>query len=222
MTNWEQWLGYLILMVRGAGFTLVLTTTSCLFGFLIAVIAGVCRLSRHAPVRWVVATYVEFFRGTSIYVQLFWIFYVLPLLGISLAALQAGILALSLNAGAYGSELVRAAMQSIPREQHEACVALNLTRWQSMRHVLFPQAFMVMLPLFGNLAIEVMKMTAIVSLITIADLTFVAQTVRVQTGNTAFPYITALLLYFILASVIDRLFKLLERHYSRGHEGLRA
>jgi polar amino acid transport system permease protein len=132
------------------------------------------------------------------------------------------VLALSLNAGAYGSEIVRAALQAVPREQREAGVALNLTRYQSIRHVVLPQAVVMMLPSLGNLAIELMKGTAVVSLISIADLTFQAQTIRVQTGNTAIPFLASLALYFAFASVISLLFGRLERHLGKGHEGVGA
>ncbi|RWM74339.1 ABC transporter permease subunit, partial [Mesorhizobium sp.] len=83
----------------------------------------------------------------------------------------------------YGAEVVRGAIQSIGREQYEACIAVNLGRWQSMRHVILPQALLVMLPTFGNNAIELLKATAVVSLISLTDLTFQAQVVRSQTGN---------------------------------------
>lgn len=218
----EDWAGYFMLLARGGLVTVELTVVSCTIGFVLALAIGLCRMSRFAAVRWATTAYVEFFRSTSIYVQLFWVYYVLPLIGFDLTAMQAGILGLSLNTAAFGSELVRAAVQTVPREQIEACIALNLTRWQRLRHVVLPQAFVVMLPLFNNLTIEVMKLTAIVSLITIAELTFQAQVIRVQTGSTAIPYIASLLLYFLFASLIDFGFRKLERRLARGHEGLRV
>src|SRR5690606_48356 len=166
--------------------------------------------------------YIEFFRGTSIFVQLLWVYFVLPLFGISLTPLQAGVLALGLNVGAYGAEVVRGAVQSIGREQYEACVALNLTRWQGMRYVILPQAFVIMLPTFGNNAIELLKATAIVSLISLADMTFQAQVVRAQTGSTMVPFITILILYFAFASVISSGVRGLERRLARGLDGVRT
>ena len=222
MPGTEQWLGYLTLIARGSLVTLELTFLGCLFAVAIAFIAGFCRLSTIAALRWATTAYVEFFRSTSIYVQLFWAYFALPQFGVGLSAVQAGVLALSLNAGAYGSEIVRAALQAVPREQREACMALNLTRYQSIRHVVLPQAIVMMLPPLGNLAIELMKGTAIVSLISIADLTFQAQTIRVQTGNTAIPFLASLALYFTFASVISLLFRGLERHFGKGHEGVRV
>ncbi|KAA0968104.1 ectoine/hydroxyectoine ABC transporter permease subunit EhuC [Aureimonas fodinaquatilis] len=218
----EMWLGYLQLILQGAVVTIKLTVYGCAFALVVAFIAGLGRVSSNWLIRAVATTYVEFFRGTSIFVQLFWAYYVLPLMGITLTEMQAGVLALGLNVGAYGAEVVRGAVRAIGREQHEACVALNLTKWQSMRHIILPQAFVVMLPTFGNNAIELLKATAIVSLISLADMTFQAQVVRSQTGNTAIPFITILLLYFAIASVISFGVRTLEKRLSRGLDGVRA
>lgn len=215
-------LGYLTLILDGALVTVQLTVYGCLFALVVAFLAGIGRLSPFAPVRWLAVAYIEFFRGTSVFVQLFWAYYVLPLLGFELSPMQAGVLALGLNVGAYGAEVVRSAIEAVGREQREACVALNLTRWQSLRHVILPQAVVVMLPTFGNNAIELMKATAIVSLVSLTDMTFQAQVVRSQTGSTAFPFLTILVLYFLLSSVITFGVRKLERRMSLGFEGTRA
>ncbi len=218
----DMWLGYLQLILEGAIVTIKLTVYGCAFALVVAFVAGLGRLSRYAVVRFLAGTYVEFFRGTSIFVQLFWAYYVLPLMGVTLTEMQAGVLALGLNVGAYGAEVVRGAVRAVGREQREACIALNLTRGQAMRHVILPQAVVVMLPTFGNNAIELLKATAIVSLISLADMTFQAQVVRSQTGNTAIPFLTILVLYFAMASVISGLVGLLERRMARGLDGMRA
>lgn len=111
----------------------------------VAFVAGLGRISRHAAVRWLATAYIEFFRGTSIFVQLFWIYFVLPMTGAELTPMQAGVMALGLNVGAYGAEVVRGAILAVPRDQHEACVAVNLTRFQRMRHIILPQALPLML-----------------------------------------------------------------------------
>ena len=146
----------------------------------------------------------------------------LPLAGFELTPLQAGVLGLGLNVGAYGAEVVRGAVQSIGKEQYEACVALNLGRWQGMRHVILPQAFLVMLPTFGNNAIELLKATSVVSLISLADMTFQAQVVRAQTGDTLLPFATILILYFAMASAIAWGVRALERRMARGLDGVRV
>jgi len=218
----DQWSGYLALIFSGALVTIQLTIYGCALALFMAFVAGLGRLSAHAPLRWLATAYIEFFRGTSIFVQLFWAYFVLPLLGVPLSPFQAGILALGLNVGAYGAEVVRGAIQSIPKEQYEATTALNLTRWQRMRHVILPQAFVLMLPTFGNNAIELLKGTAVVSLISLSDMTFQAQVVRAQTGSTAVPFLTILVLYFLIASVFSSGIRGLEHRLARGLEGTRS
>lgn len=216
------WAGYLGLILDGAWITVQLTVFGCMLALVAAFTAGLGRLAPAFPVRAAATAYIEFFRGTSIFVQLFWAYFVLPLMGVPLTPFQAGVLALGLNVGAYGAEVVRGAIQAIPKEQHEACIALNLTAWQKMRHVIIPQAVVLMLPTFGNNAIELLKGTAVVSLISIADMTFNAQVVRSQTGHTLIPFLTILILYFAMSLVISTGIRRLERRLSDGLEGTRG
>jgi polar amino acid transport system permease protein len=217
-----QWSGYLGLILQGALVTIELTLMGSVLALIMAFLAGMGRLSRFFALRWLATAYIEFFRGTSIFVQLFFAYFVLPLIGFELTPLQAGVLALGLNVGAYAAEVVRGAIQSVGREQYEACVALNLGRWQGMRHVILPQALLVMLPTFGNNAIELLKATSVVSLISLADLTFQAQVVRSQTGNTLMPFTTILIIYFALALIISWGVRTLERRLARGLDGVRV
>jgi polar amino acid transport system permease protein len=217
-----QWSGYLGLILQGALITIELTLMGSVLALIMAFLAGLGRLSRFFVFRALATAYIEFFRGTSIFVQLFWAYFVLPFIGISLTPLQAGVLALGLNVGAYAAEVVRGAIQSIGREQYEACTALNLGRLQAMRYVILPQALLVMLPTFGNNAIELLKATAVVSLISLTDLTFQAQVVRSQTGNTLVPFTTILIIYFVLALIISWGVRSLERRMARGLDGVRV
>lgn len=214
--------GYIALILQGALVTAQLTVMGCALALVMAFLAGLGRLSRFAWVRALSTAYIEFFRGTSVFVQLFWAYFVLPLLGFELTPLQAGVLALGLNVGAYGAEVVRGAVQSIGKEQREACVALNLTRFQALRFVVLPQAFVLMLPTFGNNAVELLKATAIVSLISISDMTFQAQVMRAQTGSTLVPFATIMILYFLFALAIAGGIRALERRLTRGLDGVRA
>lgn len=217
-----DWSGYITLILQGAVVTVELTVMGSALALVMAFIAGLGRISRHAPLRWLATAYIEFFRGTSIFVQLFFAYFVLPFMGVSLTPLQAGVLSLGLNVGAYGAEVVRGAVLSVGREQYEACVALNLSRWQCMRRVILPQALLVMLPTFGNNAIELLKATSIVSLISLADMTFQANIVRSQTGNTLVPFATILVLYFAFAMIIASAIRALERRMARGLDGVRV
>ncbi len=217
-----DWSGYIGLILQGAWVTVQLTLMGSALAVVVAFAAGLGRLSRFMAVRALATTYIEFFRGTSIFVQLFWVYFVLPFAGITLTPLQAGVLALGLNVGAYGAEVVRGAVKAIGREQREACIALNLTRFQAMRHIVLPQALPLMLPTFGNNAIELLKGTAVVSLISLSDMTFQAQVVRAQTGSTLIPFATILLLYFVMAWLISFGMRWLERRVSRGLDGVRV
>ena len=217
-----DWSGYIGLILQGALVTLELTVMGSVLALVMAFIAGLGRLSRFFAVRALATTYIEFFRGTSIFVQLFWVYFVLPFAGVTLTPMQAGVLALGLNVGAYGAEVVRGAIKSVPREQFEACIAVNLSRFQRMRHIILPQALPLMLPTFCNNAIELLKGTAVVSLISLTDMTFQAQVVRAQTGSTLVPFGTILILYFLMSWIISFLMRRLERRVTRNLDGVRA
>ncbi|MGE3547109.1 MAG: amino acid ABC transporter permease, partial [Kofleriaceae bacterium] len=146
------------LLLHGLLVTLELCLGGAALAIVLAFLAGLGRLSLDPIVRGAARIYVELFRGTSILVQLFWFYFAFPLvLGIEIPAMAAGILVLGLNVGAYGAEVVRGAIQDVPQGQHEAAIALDLTRWQRMRHVIVPQALPAMLPPAGNLLIELVK-----------------------------------------------------------------
>ncbi|MFQ6747534.1 ectoine/hydroxyectoine ABC transporter permease subunit EhuC, partial [Bordetella pertussis] len=159
------------------------------------------------------AVYVEVFRGTSALVQLFWFYFVLPMFGMKLPALLVGIVVLGANAGAYGAEVVRGAILAVPAGQREAAVALNLTRARTIWRIILPQAVPAMLPPTGNLLIELLKNTALVSLITITDLTFRGQLLRSETLRTTEIFTLVLLLYFAVALVITGGIRMLERRF---------
>jgi polar amino acid transport system permease protein len=180
--------------------------------------AGLARLSRRAWVSLPALVYIDVFRGTSALVQLFWAYFALPLLGIKLSAMTVGILVLGLNIGAYGAEVVRGAVRAVPAEQSEAAVALNLTERQTMSRIILPQAVLLMLPPFGNLLIELLKSTALVSLITLGDLTFQGQVLRSATLRSGEIFTLVLLLYFVTALVITHGVRMLERRLAVGRD----
>lgn len=212
----EQVFEFKPLLIQGTITTIELTLASAVLALIISFIVGLARLSRHRAVRVSAVIYLEFFRGTSAIVQMFFMFYVLPLFGIFLPALLAGIIACGANLGSYGSEIVRSSVLGVSRNQREAAKALNYTTYQMYRYVLIPQAIPVMIPSFGNLLIELLKLTAVASLITISDLTFMAQIIRVQTALTLEPFLVILVIYFLLSSVLVGFTGLLEKHFSKG------
>lgn len=198
-------------LLEGLAVTLEIMAGAVVLAVPLALAAGVGRLSTQRPVRWLASIYVEVFRGTSALVQLFWFYFVLPLFGVQLPAMLVGIVVLALNAGAYGAEVVRGAIRAVPPGQREAGVALNLTRGQIMRRIVVPQAIPAMLPPAGNLLIELLKNTALVSLITITDLTFRGQLLFFNDPATTEIYTLMLLLYFAVALLITAGVRLLER-----------
>ncbi len=180
--------------------------------------AGLSLLARRRAVRVLARIYVEGFRGTSEVVQLFWIYFVLPVLvGLQLVPLYAGVLVLGLNHGAYGAEIVRGAVQSVPRAQYEGCTALGLSPAQRMRRVILPQAVVEMLPPFNNLCIQLLKSTAILSLITVADVT--RQGVQVLIPNfgpdTELIFAVMAVVYLVLALLITAVMRVAERVAAR-------
>ncbi|MDA0704508.1 MAG: ectoine/hydroxyectoine ABC transporter permease subunit EhuC, partial [Proteobacteria bacterium] len=179
------------------------------------------RLSSSRIVRWIARVYVEIFRGAPALLILFWIYYALPHFGPTLDALTAAVIGLGLNAGAYGSEVVRGALLAVPKGQHEAATALNFAPRQRLTRVILPQALIMMMPPFGNLAIEFLKSTSLVSLITLTELTSRA----VQLNNVLFRpaeiFVLVLAVYFALSLIITAAMRAIEARLNRsmGREG---
>jgi polar amino acid transport system permease protein len=144
------------------------------------------------------------------------LYFALPLLGISLNPLIAGIMAIGLNYGAYGAEVVRSSILAIPKEQTEATIALNMTWFQRTRLVILPQAFSIMLPTFGNLLIELLKGTSLVSLVTITDLTYQGVLLNTTTLKTTEIFSLLLVMYFVIAMPLTMGVRWLERRASIG------
>lgn len=207
--------------VDGTIVTVEQTLLAAVLAITIALIMALMKMSEFFPVRALAIGYIELFRGTSLLVQLFWIFFVLPLFGITLEKFTAGFLAVGMNLGAYGAELVRGGIQSVPRGQYEACIALNLPPVARFRRIIFPQALLIMLPPWGNLLIELLKGTALVSLISVTDLMFESKQINASTFLSAQAFGTALIIYYILgrfmiSPAMRGLENKLEKKLSRG------
>lgn len=204
---------FLPVILAGVVLTIQLTLFGTILALVTAFAVGFARLSSLNWLRVGARLFMEFFRGTSMVIQLFWAYFVLPLFGVSLTPFEAGVLVLGLNSGAYMSEIVRGGMLALPLEQFEACIALNLGRWQRLKYVLLPQALPLMIPPFSNSIIEILKSTSVVSLISLSEITFRAQTVRAQTGDAIVPFITILIVYLSLAGMLSRIMRLVERRF---------
>jgi polar amino acid transport system permease protein len=212
----NQVLAFYPLLIKGTITTIELTIMGAILALVISFVVGLARISNFSIVRIIAIIYLEFFRGSSAIVQMFFIYFVLPMWGIYFDAITAGVIACGCNVGAYGSEVVRGAVLAVGKEQHEAAKALNYSNFKRYRYVIIPQAIPIMIPTFGNLLIELMKLTAVASLITISDLTYMAQIIRVQTALTLEPFLLILIIYFIIASILVKLVDLISRKFSKG------
>jgi polar amino acid transport system permease protein len=208
---WEHW------VLPGIWVTIQLTVYSAALATVVAFGVGMARTHRLKTVRFLAGFYTEVFRGTSALILMFWIFFVLPqLAGWSLVPMWAAVLALGLSYGAYGAEVVRGALGAVAPAQREAGVALSFTPWQRMRLIMLPQAVPEMIPPFSNLLIELLKGTALVSLLGIGDVSFAAYLVRLATQESAQIYAITLVIYFVIAFLLTRGMRALERKTKAG------
>lgn len=212
MSLWEIF----TFLMEGAWVTVVVWVLAAAVAIPAALLSGTARLSGSWIIRFIAGVYIEFFRGTSALVQLFILFFVMPFFGLSLSPMLAGILALGLNEGSYGADVVRGAIQSVPKGQKEAATTVGMSPWARFRRVVFPQAVVEMLPPAGNLAIDLLKLTSLVSLVTLSDITFKGQELRLGAGDPLAIFAVLLGIYFVLSSIITLAFSLLERRARRG------
>ncbi len=188
--------------------TLVCIVLGCALGFLV----GLARTSQSAVLRTISGVYVEFFRGTPVLIQLFWIFFCLPLiLGVELPNFVSGVIALTLYMGAISSETFRASLKSIGREQLDACVALGLPRRVQVTSVILPQAVLRAIPTLLSNCVSLFKESALVSAVGIADLMFVGQNISNNTAKPVEVLTVVALIYFVIAFPIARAVTLVER-----------
>ena len=216
-----DWIAYLNPLMQGAWVTIELTVYSTILGAILSFAGGIGKTSKNPAIKALAVTYIEVFRGTSLLVQLFWLYFALPIIGQSigldlrLPPVLAGVLALSLNIGAYGAEVVRGAIESVSRDQYEAAKALNFTPRKTLWRIALPQAIPEMMPPFGNLAVQNLKDTALVSLISLSDLAFRAEQLRNFTQDSTTIFTLVLFMYFGMALVLTAIMKLLERFVGR-------
>ena len=189
-------------LLGGLATTLAIACGAALVALVLAFAVGSARQAAGGWLRLPLVIYVEFFRGTSLLLQLFWLFFVLPTIGISLAPMTVAILGIGLNYGAYGSEVVRGALAAVSRGQHESADALGLKPPAAFYLVILPQALPVMIQPLGALAVQLLKATSLASLITISDLSFRAYQLNQLTSRTGLIFTIVLALYFVSAQAL--------------------
>ncbi|GGW78314.1 ectoine/hydroxyectoine ABC transporter permease subunit EhuC [Streptomyces lomondensis] len=205
------------LVLKGVWVTIQLLVCSSLLAAAVSFVVGVARTHRLWIVRFLAGLYTEVFRGTSALVMIFWVFFVLPpAFGWQLVPLWAGTLALGLTYGAYGSEIVRGALNAVDPAQKEGGIALSFTPWQRMKLILLPQAVPEMIPPFSNLLIELLKGTALVSIMGMGDLAFSGNLVRLALQESAEIYTYILIVYFVIAFLLTRVMRGLEKKLKAG------
>ncbi|TGO05825.1 amino acid ABC transporter permease [Serinibacter arcticus] len=198
--------------IRG---TIPLTAASFVGGMVLAVLVALARLSRVGVVRWIAQGYVSIIRGTPLLVQLFIIFYALPSLGLTIDPFPSAIIAFSLNVGGYASEIVRAAILSIPRGQWEAAETIGYSRTMALRRVILPQAARVAVPPLSNTFISLVKDTSLASTILVTELLRKAQEIAAPTFEFLTLYSLAAVIYWVLCLVLSIGQGFLERRLGR-------
>ncbi len=196
--------------------TITITLAAFLVALLIAIGVGmVRRYYQQGIVPVILGVYIEIFRGTPLLVQLFFIYYGLPSVGIILDAFTAGVIGLALNCGAYMSETIRAAMISVSRGQEEAAYSLGFSRFQTIRYIVFPQAIRVAIPPMMNSFSSLLKDSSLVSVISITELTRVGNLIYSRTSRPFEIYLTLGIFYFVMTFSITLISRYLEKRSSR-------
>ncbi len=215
--DWAAAIASIPHLLPGIPWTLLISFGGLAIGFVIGILFGLLRISPVRWLRWPAIVYIEVFRGTPILVQVLFIFYGLPqLLGGPIDALTAGIAAIAVNSGAYISEIVRGGVQSIARGQSEAALSLGLSRSQSFRYIIWPQALRRMIPPLGNQAIISIKDTSLFSVIGVGELVRQGQIYIATTFTAMEVYFMVALLYLAITWTLSIVLAQLERRGLAG------
>ncbi|EQB4338744.1 amino acid ABC transporter permease [Clostridium botulinum] len=212
---------YYSFFTNGAKYTIILAFFTVVIGSVLGLLLSLMKLSKNKILKYIAVSYIEFIRGTPVLVQLYIIYYGLPTIGIKFPEVPilgsnfpdffAGILALSINSGAYVAEIIRAGIQAVDKGQMEAARSLGMSESMAMKNVIIPQAFKNILPALGNEFITIIKESSIVSIIGIHELMYNADTVRGNIFRPFEPLLVAALMYFILTFTLSKLLGVAER-----------
>ena len=213
--------------LEGVGNTLIIAVFTVLFGTILGVLMAMARMSKIKPLKWLATAYIEFFRGTPLMVQLMFIFYGLPMIGVTFPKVSfipdfdrfaAGVVAMSLNSCAYVAEIIRSGIQAVDVGQMEAARSLGFHHREAMTLVILPQAVRNILPALGNEFVTIIKESSIVSVISIADLMFRAKGIIAKTYSSLECLAVVAIIYFLLTFLGGRLIALMERRMSYGRK----
>lgn len=212
---------------RASANTLIIAIFTVLFGTILGMLMATARMSKIKPLKWLATAYIEFFRGTPLMVQLMFIFYGLPMIGVTFPKVSfipdfdrfaAGVVAMSLNSCAYVAEIIRSGIQAVDVGQMEAARSLGFHHREAMTLVILPQAIRNILPALGNEFVTIIKESSIVSVISIADLMFRAKGIIAKTYSSLECLAIVAIIYFLLTFLGGRLIALMERRMSYGRK----
>lgn len=201
--------------LRAAWLVLWLTALTILVSWGCGLAAVLAQRSDYHALRYGAGFYVWFIRGTPALIQIFIIYFGLPQLGIRLSPFTAGVIALGVNSGAYIAEIIRSGLSAIHRGQTESALAIGFSHAQTMRTIILPQVFRIILPSVTNEAISTLKNTSLLSAITVVELTLYAQTLISATFRPFDFYIAVAIIYLVLTTLLTQLAGWLERRYAR-------
>ncbi|HKL10130.1 MAG TPA: amino acid ABC transporter permease [Clostridia bacterium] len=208
---------YKMFYISGVQNTLLLAIFAVFFGVMLGVVLALMKLSKKKILKAIATAYIEFLRGTPVIVQIYIVYYGLPkAVPFELPDMVWGIVALSLNSGAYVAEIIRAGIQAVDKGQMEAARSIGMPHGMGMRYIVIPQAFKNILPALGNEFIVVVKESAIVSVVGITELMYRADTIRGITYRAFAPLMVAAVIYFIITYTLSRLLGIVERRMSAG------
>jgi len=204
-------------LLTGASVTLFISVGTMIFGSLLGLLACLGRLSKKKVFRLLASGYIQFVRGTPLLVQLLWIYYGLPLItGLTLSPIVSGIVGMSINAGAYLTEIFRSGILAVDKGQYEAARSVGMSHSTAFRHIIAPQAFRIIVPPLGNMFIGLVKDTSLVSVISVAELVRVGQLIAASTYRTMEIFTGVAIIYFFMTYVLARLAMILEKRFSKG------
>ena len=213
----EQIMGTALLMLEGAEITLEIFSVTLLLSLPLGLLVALCRISKLGPLRHLMEFYIWIMRGTPLMLQLLFVYFALPMIGIRLPDIAAALLAFTLNYAAYFAEIFRAGIQSIGRGQYEAAKSLGMTYTQTMRRIIVPQMIRHVLPPVSNETINLVKDTSLVYILAMNDLRRVARTI-VQREFDMTPFFVAAVFYLAMTFVLTWGFKKLEAYYGKYDE----
>lgn len=202
------------ILLKGSVMTVELTVITIIFGSILGILLALLRLSNNLVLKYISSFYAWIFRGTPLLLQLFFFYYGLPFIGIELTPFTAAIIGLALNCGAYMSEIIRGGIQSIDQGQFEAAKALGFSYTQTMKRIILPQTFKVIIPPVGNEFISILKDTSLVSTIAMVELMRSAQQIYATSFDPISVFLTAAVFYLIMTTVFTTAFGIIERRLS--------